>query len=75
VPVADFVVECKKIALWKKTCSLVTAVTERLFSIGDTPVVNMVRKVSKKSLLRAGRYEAAVERGSRCLLRLYRDTQ
>jgi hypothetical protein len=44
----------------------VMAVTEQTLHMGDTPVVNMVRKASKNSLLRAGRHEAAVERGSRC---------
>jgi len=44
----------------------VTAVTERLALMGETPVVNMVRRVSKKNPLRAGRHEVAVERGSRC---------
>jgi hypothetical protein len=53
-------------ALWKKTRTPVTTITVRRGLIGDTPVVNMVRKASKKSFLRAGRHEAAVERGSRC---------
>jgi hypothetical protein len=38
----------------KKKYTRVTAVTERAFDLGDTPVVNMVRKASKKALLEPG---------------------
>ena len=38
----------------KKKYTRVTAVTERAFDLGDTPVVNMARKASKKALLEPG---------------------
>ena len=38
----------------KKKYTRVTAVTERAFDLGDTPVVNMVLKASKKALLEPG---------------------
>lgn len=50
--------------VWRKHTH-VTAVTECVFTIGETAFVNMVRKASKNSFLRAGRHEVAVERGSR----------
>jgi len=50
---------------WKKEQTCVTAVTEWVFCIGETPVVDMVRGAAVNSLSGAGRHEAAVERGSR----------
>ena len=50
---------------FKRKQTLVMAVTECVFTIGETAFVNMVRRASKTSLLRAGRHEVAVERGSR----------
>jgi len=52
-------------ACGKKRLTCVTAVTERSGDMGETSVVNMVQRVSKNNSLRAGRHEAAVERGSR----------
>jgi hypothetical protein len=40
--------------MWEKFWKGVTAVTEWTFDIGDTPVVNMVRRMSKKILLEPG---------------------
>ena len=51
--------------VFQKKHTRVTAVTERVSTMGETAFVNMVRKASKNSLLRAGRHEVAVERGSR----------
>jgi hypothetical protein len=53
------------LACGKKRLTYVTAVTDRSADMGETSVVNMVQRVSKKNPLRAGRHEAAVERGSR----------
>ena len=39
---------------WKFLCTLVTAVTERVSRIGDTPFVNMVRRARKNVLLEPG---------------------
>ena len=59
------------LACGKKRLTYVTAVTDRSADMGETSVVNMVQRVSKKNPLRAGRHEAAVERGSRGKSRLY----
>ena len=45
--------------------SCVTTVTDPRLQLRDTPIVNMVRETSKQGFSRAGRHEAAVERGSR----------
>lgn len=60
---------------WKTVQTPVTAVTESVSSIGETPVVDMVRGAAVNSLSGAGRHEAAVERGSRSSPRLCRDCQ
>jgi len=52
----------------------VTAVTDPNRNLRETSIVNMVRE-QQEGLLWAGRHEAAVERGSRGWLRLYRDRQ